>query len=47
MFIAAALFAAANQVFEEGQLISRTLFALAFIWLGRALRTSGHLQRPV
>ena len=47
MFIAAALFAAANQVFEEGQLISRTLFALAFIWLGRALRTPSHLQRPV
>lgn len=38
LFIAAALFAAANQVFEEGQLISRALFAVAFIWLGAELR---------
>lgn len=37
-FIAAALFAAANQVFEEGQLVSRALFALAFIGLGVELR---------
>lgn len=38
LFIAAALFAAANQVFEEGQLISRALFAFSFMWLGIALR---------
>ena len=38
IFIAAALFAAANQVFEAGQLISRALFALAFIGLGVELR---------
>ena len=37
LFIAAALLAAANQVFEEAQLVSRTLFALAFIWLGMDL----------
>lgn len=38
LFIAAALFAAANQVFEAGQLISRGLFAVAFIVLGAELR---------
>ena len=38
LLISAALFAAANQVFEEGQLISRALFALAIIWLGLAVR---------
>ena len=38
LFIAAALFAAANQVFEEGQLISRALFAVAFVWLGLTVR---------
>lgn len=40
LFIAAAAFAAANQVWAEGQLVSRALFAVAFIWLGIALRTS-------
>lgn len=38
LLVTAALFAAANQVFEEGQLISRSLFAIAFVWLGLALR---------
>jgi hypothetical protein len=37
LFIAAAVFAAANQALSEAQLISRTLFAAAFIWLGFAL----------
>ena len=38
LFIAAALFAAANQVFEAGQLISRGLFAVGFVWFGFAVR---------
>lgn len=38
ILIAAALFAAANQVFEQAQLVSRALFALAFIGLGFQLR---------
>lgn len=38
LFMAAALFATANQVFEEGQLVSRALFGLSFIWLGVELR---------
>ena len=38
MFIAAALFAAANQVWEEGQLVSRALFGAAFVWFGVAIR---------
>lgn len=38
VLIAAALFAAANEVFAAGQLISRGLFALTFVWLGRDLR---------
>jgi len=37
LFITAALFAAANQVFPEGQLISGALFALAIVWMGWAL----------
>ena len=37
LFIAAALFAGLNQVFAEGQLISRLLFAAAFVWLGALL----------
>lgn len=37
-FILAALFAAANEVFSAGQLISRVLFGVAFVWLGIALR---------
>lgn len=38
LFVAAATFAAANQVWAEGQLVSRALFAVAFIWLGIDLR---------
>lgn len=38
VLIAAALFAAANQVWAEGQLVSRALFGVAFVWLGFALR---------
>ena len=38
LFVAAAAFAAANQVWVEGQLVSRAMFAVAFIWLGIALR---------
>ena len=38
LFIAAALLAAANQVFPPGQLISRGLFAVAFVWFGLSLR---------
>lgn len=37
-FIAAALFAAANEVWSGGQLVSRALFASAFVWMGTALR---------
>jgi hypothetical protein len=37
LFIAAALLAAANQVFPAGQLISRFLFAVAFMVLGSVL----------
>ena len=36
--IAAAVFAAVNEVWDGGQLVSRALFAVAFIWLGAALR---------
>ena len=39
IFIAAALFAAANQFFSEGQLISRALFGASFIWMGFDLRS--------
>lgn len=38
LLIAAAALAAANQIFEEGQLISRALFAASFIWLGTISR---------
>lgn len=38
LFIGAALFAAANQVFPAGQLVSRALFAAAFVILGLAVR---------
>lgn len=38
LFVGAAAFAAANQVWAEGQLVSRALFAVAFIWLGIDLR---------
>lgn len=37
LLIGAALFAAANQVFPPGQLISRLLFAAAFVWMGSSL----------
>lgn len=40
IFIAAALLAAANEVFAGGQLIARALFAAAFIWMGADLRSS-------
>lgn len=38
MFIAAALLSAASEVFAPGQLIGRTLFAAAFVWMGVELR---------
>jgi len=38
MFIAAALFAGLNEAWEGGQLVSRTLFAAVFVWLGAYLR---------
>ena len=38
MFIAAALFAAANQVWEPAQLVSRALFGAGFVWFGVVLR---------
>jgi hypothetical protein len=38
-FIAAALFAAANEVWSGGQLVSRALFALVFVWMGGVLRS--------
>lgn len=38
LLIVAAGFAAANQVFVEGQLVSRALFGVSFIWLGVVLR---------
>jgi hypothetical protein len=38
VMILAAVFAGANQLHESAQLVSRTLFALAFIWYGLALR---------
>ncbi|MHC4409106.1 MAG: hypothetical protein ACYS0F_08900 [Planctomycetota bacterium] len=38
MFVAAALFSAANEVLPGGQLIGRTLFGAAFLWLGVELR---------
>ena len=38
LFVAAAVFAAANQVWAEGQLVSRAMFAVAFVWLGMELR---------
>ncbi|MCP5070583.1 MAG: hypothetical protein GY946_28800 [bacterium] len=34
LFIAAALFSAANEALPQGQLIGRTLFAVAFVWMG-------------
>jgi len=46
MFIAAALFAAANEVFAEGQLISRALFGAAFIWLGKDLHRRTPTESP-
>lgn len=39
IFIAAALFAAANEIFAEGQLIARALFGAAFVLLGLDLRS--------
>jgi hypothetical protein len=39
LLIAAALFAAANELFAEAQLVSRALFAAVFIWLGARLRS--------
>ena len=44
LFIAAALFAAANQFFDAAQLISRALFALAFIWLGSAVLSISQVE---
>ena len=38
LFIAAALLAAANQAFAEGQLVARALFAVAFVRLGASMR---------
>ena len=38
MFIAAALFAAVNQVWEPAQLVSRALFGVGFVWFGLVLR---------
>ncbi len=38
LFVGAALFAALNQVFPAGQLVSRALFAVAFVGFGLALR---------
>jgi hypothetical protein len=38
LFIFAAVLAAANQIFPAGQLISRTLFGLAFVVLGLTLQ---------
>ena len=45
LFIGAAVFAAANQVWEPGQLVSRGLFALAFVWMGLHLTRRGD-ERP-
>lgn len=39
VFIAAAVLAGVNQVWVAAQLISRSLFAIAFVWLGVRLRT--------
>lgn len=36
--IAAALFAAVNEVWVGGQLVSRALFAITFVWLGSSVR---------
>lgn len=36
--IVAALFAGLNEIWDGGQLVSRALFAVAFIWLGAHLR---------
>lgn len=44
VFIGAAVMAALNQVWGSAQLISRSLFALAFIWLGLLLWRQ-HAQR--
>lgn len=44
LFVAAALFAAANQFFDAAQLISRALFALAFIWLGFAVLSTSQVE---
>lgn len=38
VFIAAAVLAGVNQVWADAQLISRSLFAIAFVWLGVRLR---------
>ena len=46
LFIAAAGFAAANQVWTEGQLVSRALFAVAFVWLGIDLLTRAPTNPP-
>jgi hypothetical protein len=37
LFIAAAVFAAVNEVLDGGQLVSRGLFAAGFIWMGIGL----------
>lgn len=44
VFIAAALMAAANQVWGGAQLVSRTLFGIAFLWLGLRLRREPSLD---
>ncbi|MHC4163104.1 MAG: hypothetical protein ACYSUM_13330 [Planctomycetota bacterium] len=49
LFIAAAVFAAANEAFSEAQLVARVLFAVAFIWLGFAVLSApmaGHRTPP-
>jgi len=38
VFIAAAVFAGVNEVWAGGQLVSRSLFAVAFVWMGADLR---------
>lgn len=40
LLISAALLAALNQVFPDGQLVSRALFAFYFGWLGLRLRNA-------
>lgn len=49
ILIAAALLAAANQVWDAAQLLSRALFAMTFIWLGTELvrRTPVEHENPL